>query len=729
MARSVARASATPSGTRGPLEHDGQRLVETLPGIGPSAKKALAEHGIRTVADLVWVAPTGYDDLRSPVSLAAAVDEAKASPEGRGPRVIAAAIVKSASVVPIGRRRGVRVILVDSVDPTCVVHAFWFFLAQGILAVAKPDAPLLVAGRFVAQPKKPVRIAHPDLFPDGEGARVARPRYPKLGPPGAALRKAIQSAVTAGVAPDPVPATVAAREAMPKAAAVLEAVHATAGGMPTDDDRATFVARLAWAEAFTRVCERMRAEAELAKQRSVALPTAKKAVDALVRELGFTLTADQKKAIADVAADLASDRPMRRLLLGDVGTGKTAVALAAVAQCLAAGKQAAILAPTSVLAEQYQDAALPLVRAAKITPAFVVAGLPAAERRRAEAALADGTARLAIGTHALLEEGVTIPDLALVVVDEQQRLGVAQRLAMVRKGSRPHLLTLSATPIPRTLSLAVRGELATTVLRERPRGRAPVATELAPMRDEAAVIARVRETCARGERVFWVVPRVEESDDEDADVDPIASAAARAAKLTKALARKSERGAPARCGILHGKMKPEEKRAVMRDFRSGAIDVLVATTVIEVGVDVPAATLIVVENAEQFGLAALHQLRGRVGRGERPGTCVLLHADVLDALARARLDALVAETSGEGIAKRDLALRGAGDLTGTRQAGREEEGIYLTSDVDYPWLPRIEGDVRALLADDPLLERPEHLALGSLVRRLARAFAIREEAG
>jgi ATP-dependent DNA helicase RecG len=702
--------------------------VDRLPGFGPSARTALAEHGLRTVTDVVWLAPAAWDDLREPVGLASAVAAARATHEAtqgaaRPARVVVSAIVKSSGVVPIRGRRSVRVVLQDENDEKCTLHAFWFFLAHGVLAAAKPGARVIVVGRIKAEPKKPARTAHPELFDDAPSTRIVRARYPRLGVPEVTMRKAILHALATGVAPDPVPRAVALRESMPDAATVLLEVHAATCLPASEAARRGFVERLAWTEAFTRAWERVEAEQRQGSAGAPGLARRADLVRALERELGFAFTKGQREAIDVVSKDLEEPRPMRRLLLGDVGTGKTAVALAAAAQCIAAGFQVAILAPTSVLAEQYLDAVRPLERATGARVAFVAAGTPAAARRSAEEAIRSGAAHVAIGTHALLGVGVSTPKLGLVVVDEQQRLGVAQRLALVRKGERPHLLTLSATPIPRTLALALRGELATSTLRERPAGRPPVATELAGSSHVERVIARVEEACARGERVFWIVPRIEADPDDEEDDDPLATAVERRELLDAALAATKRRVV-----LLHGGMSAVDKRETMQAFRRGDADVLVGTTVVEVGVDVPEATLMVVEDAQRFGLAQLHQLRGRVGRGARPGQCILLHGEPLEGLAKARLTALTELSTGDEVARADLELRGAGDLGGTRQHGVEDELLYLAG-VPYPWLERIEADARAIAAIDPKLEAEEHRVLGSLVARFAHAIAVREEAG
>jgi ATP-dependent DNA helicase RecG len=714
------RSKASPPAALSPLDP-----VDRLPGLGPSSRVALAEHGVRHVLDLLWTPPVAWDDLRAPMPLGEAIQAARALAEAgadsRPPRVVVRARVKAASIVPIRGRRCVRVVLEDESAPRETAHAFWFFMAHGPLAVAKPGSSVLCAGRFRAAKGKPPRAAHPELFADVPEARIVRARYARLGPKEGIVRKAIAHALAEGVIADPVPAAIAEREGLPCAERVVREVHGATGEPPSGEAQRAFVERLAWSEAFTRVWERLGTSHGEGMTAAPVLAPREDLTRALERELGFAFTGDQREAIAEVSRDLALPRPMRRLLLGDVGTGKTAVALAAVAQCTASGFSAAILAPTSVLAEQYLDAVRPLARAASVEIAFVAAGMPAAARAASEEALRSGRAKVAIGTHALLRDAVAIPDLALVVVDEQQRLGVAQRLSLVAKGKRPHLLTLSATPIPRTLALALRGELATSTLRERPAGRPPVATELATRSELPSVVARVARACADGERVFWVVPRITADEDEDEDV-ALASVTARAATLRDALGG-------SRVVLLHGGMPPAEMREAMRAFRRGEAHVLVGTTVVEVGVDVPEATLMVVEDAERFGLAQLHQLRGRVGRGARPAACVLLHGEPLEGFSRRRLVALTEMHAGEDIARADLELRGAGDLGGTRQHGAEEGLAWLSPGATYPWLARLEDDARAIHGADPALAAEEHRALAAMVARFRHAIAVREEAG
>jgi ATP-dependent DNA helicase RecG len=695
--------------------------VDRADGVGRTSAAKLVEHGVAVAADLVWTLPLAWDDLRTPSTVAEAIARAQEADAALAttPRQCVRALVKSATLVPMRGRRGVRVVLTDA-DGRAAIDAWWFFAAHGVLTVARPGVTCLAVGRVRVRPGKRPAVAHPDMLRDEPASRGIRPRYPSLGIAPGMLRRAVADAVArTATLPDPVPAEVVEREAMPAVGPLLAAVHG-ASGADALEPRRLLAERLAWVEVFTRIWQRIEADDRWGGARAPALARDGAALDRFLGALGFPLTAAQRRAVDAVARDLESQAPMRRLLLGDVGTGKTAVALAAAAQCVAAGYQCALLVPTGVLADQYVDAAAPLVKALGVRLERVVAGMRAADRRDVLAAVASGAAQVVVGTHALLEEGVSFSRLGLVVVDEQQRLGVAQRLTLVRKGqreTRPHLLSLSATPIPRTMALALRGELATSVLDERPRGRAAVKTELCARSDGGRWLDAMREACARGERAFLVCPRIDD-DDEEERLGAVTSAARLAAEL-----------APAHVVAVHGAMPPAERARAMRAFRRGEAQVLVGTTVIEVGIDVPEATLMVIEGAECFGLAQLHQVRGRVGRGERPGRCILVHEEPLVDLARRRLETVASTDDGTAIARADLALRGAGDLGGTRQSGIVEDFAWLDPGDPPPWIERIEADARAILHRDPGLASPEHRALALAVRRFAVALAVREEAG
>jgi ATP-dependent DNA helicase RecG len=614
----------------------------------------------------------------------------------------------------------VRLVAADAPSATASIDAWWFYAAHGVLEIARAGAPCLLVGRVTRREGKRPMMAHPDILRDEPAARGMRPRYASLGIPAGTLRRAVGDAMARVTPlPDPVPAAVSAREGMPAVEGLLRLVHGTQPESHPAEARLRLVERLAWVEGFTRVWQRLVSDGESGGARAPLLRRDEGVLAKLAGALPFPLTGAQRRAIDAIANDLARDVPMRRLLLGDVGTGKTVVALAAAAQCIAAGMQCALLGPTGVLAEQYVDAAAPLVTALGAKRVSLAAGMRAADRRRALDAIGSGEADLVVGTHALLGEDVVFARLGLVVVDEQQRLGVAQRLRLVRKGEgkRPHLLSLSATPIPRTLALALRGELATSVLDERPSGRTPVATEVRARGDVAAVTADVRIACDGRGRAFVVCPRID--DDEESDESGVV---ARADQLRRDLPS-------LKVVVAHGGMAPADRARAMRAFRSGEAQVLVGTTVIEVGIDVPEATLMVVDGAERFGLAQLHQLRGRVGRGEAAARCVLLHDEPLGDLARRRLETLVATVDGTQIARADLALRGAGDLGGTRQSGIAEDFAWLDPADPPAWIERLEEDARAIVERDPTLQAPEHRALALAVRRFAVELAVREEAG
>ena len=377
-------------------------------------------------------------------------------------------------------------------------------------------------------------------------------------------------------------------------------------------------------------------------------------------QLGFELTGGQRAALADVEADLLRGCPMMRLVQGDVGCGKTVVAAAAAIVAVAHGHQVAVMAPTELLAEQHRDTFVRWLRPLGITVAWLSGSIGQKARAQTYAAVEDGTAEVIVGTHALFQENLKYRSLALVIVDEQHRFGVHQRLRLMEKGGaelKPHQLVMTATPIPRTLAMTVYADLDSSVIRELPPGRQPVSTVALPDRRRPEVVARVNDVCRAGARAYWVCPLIEES-------EHLASEAAEptAAALAEALP-------DVRVGLIHGRMAPAEKDRVMKAFAQGKVQVLVATTVIEVGVDVPAATLMIIENAERLGLSQLHQLRGRVGRGRDPSTCVLLYRSPLTQVARARLEVLRETNDGFEVAQRDLELRGPGEVLGTRQTG------------------------------------------------------------
>jgi ATP-dependent DNA helicase RecG len=381
---------------------------------------------------------------------------------------------------------------------------------------------------------------------------------------------------------------------------------------------------------------------------------------ALLARVPFKLTRAQQKVAREIAHDLKRATPMQRLLQGDVGAGKTIVAALAALQAIESGRQVAFMAPTEILAEQHYRKLAAWLAGLPVEIAWLSGSLPAKARRAAREALASGVAPFAVGTHALFQEGVEMPRLGLAIVDEQHRFGVAQRLALRGKGlAEAHQLMMSATPIPRTLAMTFYADLDVSVIDELPPGRTPVATRLVNQKRRDEIVAWVGKACAEGRQAYWVCPLIEESEKLE-----LQTAVALHAELTSAYA-----GRGIRVGLVHGRMKPDEKAATMDAFARGEIQVLVATTVIEVGVDVPNASIMVIEHAERFGLAQLHQLRGRVGRGAAESTCVLLFEEPVGAVAKQRLKVIYETTDGFEIARADLAIRGPGEFLGARQSG------------------------------------------------------------
>jgi ATP-dependent DNA helicase RecG len=444
-----------------------------------------------------------------------------------------------------------------------------------------------------------------------------------------------------------------------------------------------------------------RRQRDRARQTTLALPRAHQLGRRLLERLGFELTGAQKRVVREVLEDLARAQPMLRLLQGDVGSGKTVVAAFAAIRAAEHGAQTALMAPTEILAEQHFLNFSAWLEPLGIAVVLLTGGQSAAQRRDTVARIADGRAQVAVGTHALFQGGVSFHNLALAIIDEQHRFGVHQRMALRNKGHVPHQLIMTATPIPRTLAMALYADMDVSVIDELPRGRQPIDTRVLPDSRRAEVVDRVRRALGSGHQAYWVCPLI-----EDGEQQTLAAAESTADHLRQALGGH-------RVGLLHGRLPGAEKATVMAGFSSGEIDLLVATTVIEVGVDVPNATLMVIENAERMGLAQLHQLRGRVGRGSSRSHCVLLYQGPLTTTARARLQAIRDSQDGFYIAEQDLQLRGPGELLGTRQTG--EEGFRLADPQRHAQL--MSEAVRR--GDRLLAESPEEAA--ALLRAWASA--------
>ena len=610
--------------------------VTALKGVGAALAKPLDRLGLSRVVDVAFHLPTGHVD-RLPRT------ELMTSDAGR----IIAITLTPQSYREGNGRAPTRVMAIDREGNVVALvyfggHPGW---AKKLLPLGEPKQ---VSGRL-DQYGQDLQIVHPELAEPGEPMREREPIYPlSEGMTSRRLAGFVEQALArAPDLPEWIDAGLKAKREWPDWRDALVRFHAD----PAD---AKARERLAYDEVFANQLAMTLVRADTRKRRGRALLGDGRLRDQL--RLPYTPTGAQSRAVAEIEGDLRQEAPMLRLLQGDVGSGKTLVAAMALLVAVEAGAQGAMLAPTEILARQHYESLRRLLAGLPITIGVLTGRDKGKVREATLMGLADGSIDILVGTHAIFQEAVAYRDLALVVVDEQHRFGVAQRLLLQEKGRSPHLLAMTATPIPRTLTLAQYGEMDVSRLDEMPPGREPIETRVVSEDRLDEVVNAIGRHIADGGQAYWVCPLVEESEKSD-----LAAAEARAESLA---ARFGER-----IGVVHGRMKPAEKDAVMEAFSANRLSVLVATTVIEVGVDVPNATLIVIEHADRFGLAQLHQLRGRVGRGGGLSRCLLLRGSSLSETSRARL-ALMRETNdGFRIAEEDLRLRGGGEMLGTRQSG------------------------------------------------------------
>ncbi len=625
--------------------------VSSLKGVGPRILPLVQKVAGPLVRDLVFLSPSGVI-VRRPMEAATAVD----GEVGIFEIVIDRLFVPSRPGAPLKVRAS---------DATGFVHLVWFGGSpQHIDRLLPRGETRLVSGK-VERFNGEVQIVHPDIVTPDKAADIpaSEPVYPATqGLTSRQLRKLVQAALPA--APDlpewQDPAWLKKQNWLSWRAA-LDALHAPAGEPDLSPD-APARRRLAYDEflAHQLALARRRRAREI-KPAPVIAPGA--ASDCLLQALPFTLTNAQAQAVAEIRRDLASGKQMGRLLQGDVGSGKTAVAALALADAASSGFQSALMAPTEILARQHYEKLGPLLEAAGVASVLLTGRDANGQRREKLAALASGHAQVAIGTHALFQDAVRFDRLALAVIDEQHRFGVSERQRLQAKGDprlgAVHLLTMSATPIPRTLELTQYGELEVSRLMEKPPGRTPVTTAVVPLARIGEVAARLKTALDAGAQAYWICPLVAESEAID-----LAAAVDRADDLRRLLG--------VEVGLAHGQMPGAERESVMADFADGRIPLLVATTVVEVGVDVPKASIMVIEHADRFGLAQLHQLRGRVGRGAKASSCILLYGGQDGALgetAKERLETLRRTEDGFVIAEEDFRLRGGGDPLGLKQSG------------------------------------------------------------
>jgi ATP-dependent DNA helicase RecG len=684
MPRAALAAGPTAFGAADPLDADAldaaplrsiprpSRLGEPLAVAPPRAARAAEALGLRTVADLLAHLPARQREARTIATLV----------PGEAATVVVE--VRSIASRPV-RRRGMKPLVEATVADQTGPMKVAFFNQPWLERRYGPGTRLVLHGKYEGRNRFRVQ-SH---APTGEDVAGAGPvaHYPATDGISStqilALVREHRGAERDFI--EALPAALRVRESLPDVAAALAAVHFPEG--EGDDEagrrRLGLEALLLRQLALLRRRDRRRSAAEAPVLDSPPSLTERW----LKRELPFELTQDQRLAIERVTAELASPRPMQRLLMGEVGSGKTVVALLAMLRAVEHGRQAALMAPTETLAEQHFATIQRLLGEEMVQVGLLTGSTPARRRADLLGKLASGELRLIVGTHALIEEEVRFDSLAVAVVDEQHRFGVRQRSALDRKGT-PHVLHMTATPIPRTLALALYGDLDVTALRELPKGRQPIETHVVTgERERARAYERIREELRAGRQAFVVCPLVEESE--------LLEARAATAEYER-LAQGEFRDF--RVVLMHGQLRPREKQAAMASFAGGEADVLVATSVIEVGIDVPNATVMLVENAERYGISQLHQLRGRVGRGTEASLCLLFGpAD------SARLRALEEHDDGFRLAEVDLQIRGEGELIGTRQSG--------LADLDPELLERAHEHAEAIIAADPELAEPEHALL------------------
>lgn len=625
--------------------------VTSLKGVGPRMAPLVQKVAGPLVRDLLFLAPTGVV-VRRPMTAADAVEGEYGIFEVTADRLF----TPGRPGAPLKVRTS---------DATGFVHLVWFGGSPQHIDRLLPRGELRIVSGKVERFNGEVQIPHPDVATLDKAGDIpaAEPTYPGTqGLTSRQVRRLIGAALsTAPELPEWQDAAWLQARRWPGWRAALEAVHAPTGEADLSPD-APSRQRLAFDELFAhQLALARRRRARLIHPAPVIAPG--EASRRMEAGLPFTLTGAQAQAVAEIRRDLVSGQQMGRLLQGDVGSGKTAVAALALADVASSGFQGALMAPTEILARQHHQRLAPMFSDAGVTAVLLTGRDTASERRERLAALASGEAQIAIGTHALFQDAVRFDRLALAVIDEQHRFGVNERQRLQAKGDprlgAVHLLTMSATPIPRTLELTQYGELEVSRLTEKPPGRTPVTTAVLPLARIGEVAKRLKAAIDAGAQAYWICPLVAESEATD-----LAAAEARAADLRRIL--------NVEVGLAHGQMPGAQREAVMADFADGRIPLLVATTVVEVGVDVPNASIMVIEHADRFGLAQLHQLRGRVGRGAKASSCILLYGGQDGALgetAKERLETLRRSEDGFEIAEEDFRLRGGGDPLGLRQSG------------------------------------------------------------
>ena len=664
--------------------------VRYLKGVGPKTAERFEKLGILTLSDLLCHYPRRYLDFSKPYSIA----EAPADTECV---VKAEVFAKPGGRILPGGRRMERITAGDNVSS---LEITWFnnpYAAQKLELGQEYYFQGIVTGGMLRR-----QMVNPQVRTDAQvKSSPFEAVYPQTeGLTSSAIAKCVRQLLHhAELLPDPLPSEMLKKYRLLSKADAVRAIHCPA----TEEEAFAARRRLIYEELLVLQLGIGRMKNHGAA--STGAPMKKADASPFWESLSFSPTGAQRRAVEEILTDMSGETSMNRLLQGDVGSGKTLVAAAAIWACIRAGYQAALLAPTEILASQHAENLNRLLSPFGMRVALLTGGMKAAARRTTLAAIRDDEADLIVGTHAILSEGVEFARLGLAVVDEQHRFGVRQRGLLAEKAANPHLLVMSATPIPRTLGLLMYGDLDISILDELPPGRKPVKTRCITGKKRADLYGFLDREIDSGRQVYIVCPAI-----EDAGGSGLNAVKSYYEDIAKAYLPDR------RVGLMHGKLKPKEKAEVMDDFKSGRLDALVSTTVIEVGVDVPNATVMVIENAERYGLSALHQLRGRVGRGAAESWCFLVSDNASESVQK-RLKFLCSTSDGFAVAQYDLETRGPGDFFGSRQHGLPTLQIADLMN-DTRTLHAAQSEAVALLAEDPLLERPEHALLARQVEQM-----------
>lgn len=693
--------------------------VQFLKGVGPKRAACFAKMGVHTVGDLLLHFPARYEDL-SNIKKIAEIEQNKVE--------IIKGSVKSAGVRFTGRGRK-RLFEVAFADETGILRATWFkFPQKAFTERFKLESEWLVSGKVILNRFRGSRgMVHPHTeHVDDDGVdSLNAGRVTAIYPLTEGLtQKAVRVVVDAAMVymdelVDFCPEKLNEKYRLPPLAQSIKTVHwpdsaEDIEGLLACETREQ--KKLIFNEFFlVQVGLALKRKKETEPAIGAAFNVDKILIDKIAALFPFQFTNAQKKVISEIAKDVATDSPMNRLLQGDVGSGKTAVALAALLMAIHNKRQAVIMAPTEILALQHMKNISNYLAETKVTVELLTAGIPAAEKKSALDRIAEGEAHIIVGTHALIQEGVTFARLGLAIIDEQHRFGVRQRAQLISRGKHVHTLIMTATPIPRTLAMTIYGDLNVSVIDELPPGRTPITTKTYFPNQMVQALEIVKAEVALGRQAYIIYPLVDQSEKVELK-----------AAVTMFKQLQSEELAELKLGLIHGRMKSEEKESAMTRFISGDIDVLVSTTVVEVGVDCPNASVIMIEHAERFGLLQLHQLRGRVGRGSARSYCLLITEGAPNSPGWARAKVMTQFTDGFSVAEEDLKLRGAGDFFGSKQSGLPE---FKIGDIirDHKILAEARKAAFKLVDDDPTLSKPAHAPLKKAIKdHWAERFALGE---